>query len=257
MALETKQVLITVKAYPNPSKRYIETVCCAGIDLNTGSWIRLYPIPYRDLDVSRKFKKYSIIEVRCWKAPDDKRPESYKVDADTITIIRQLDTKNKWKSRGEIMLPTISPSFCHILAKSELKHGKSLGMFKPTEVEFSSKPVKVTDQQLRDACYAQLSFFDKHKNTIERIPFDFYYHFRCADAADCPGHKLLIIDWEIGQAFRDWQKTYKTEHLLLAKIRQRWLDLMCADHNDVHFYVGNMQRFHNQFMVLGVFYPKK
>ena len=30
-----KRVLITVKAYPNPSKKYGETVCCAGVDVNT------------------------------------------------------------------------------------------------------------------------------------------------------------------------------------------------------------------------------
>jgi hypothetical protein len=255
MALETKQVLVTVKAYPNPSKKYTETVCCAGIDLETGSWIRLYPVPYRDLDASQKFKKYSIITVRCWKAPDDKRPESYKVDADTIEVVRRLDTRNKWKARREIVLPTVSPSFCHILA--ELEHDKSLGMFKPTDVAFSSKPVKVKDQQVRDACYAQLTFFDKRKDAIERIPFDFYYHFKCAGTTDCPGHKLLIIDWEIGQAFRDWRRTYKAEAVLLEKIEQRWRTLICADSNDVYFYVGNMQRFRDQFMVLGVFYPKR
>lgn len=255
MALETKQVLVTVKAYPNPSKKYGETVCCAGIDLETGYWIRLYPVPYRDLDASQKFKKYSIINVRCWKARDDRRPESYKVDADTIEVVRRLDTKNKWKARGQIVRPTVSPSFCHILGESE--HGKSLGMFKPSEMEFSWKHVKIQDQRARDACYAQLSFFDKRKDTIERIPFDFHYHFKCAGDTDCPGHKLLIIDWEIGQAFRDWRQTYATESLLLEKIKHRWLNLMCADENDAHFYVGNMQRFQNQFMVLGVFYPKK
>jgi len=37
MPLETKQVLITVKAYPNPSVKYGETVCCAGIDIETAS----------------------------------------------------------------------------------------------------------------------------------------------------------------------------------------------------------------------------
>jgi hypothetical protein len=43
----------------------------------------------------------------------------------------------------------------------------------------------------------------------------------------------------------------------LEKIRQRWLTLMCNGANDLYFYVGNMQRFREQFMVLGVFYPKK
>lgn len=97
MALETKQVLITVKAYPNPSKKYVETVCCAGIDLETGRWIRLYPVPYRDLDASKQFKKYTIIKVRCRKASDDTRVESHKIDSDSIEIVQWLDTKDNWR----------------------------------------------------------------------------------------------------------------------------------------------------------------
>jgi len=69
LKLETKTVLITVKAYPNPSKKYGETVCCAGIDLQTNSWIRLYPVTYRDLEYSKRFKKYDIIKVKCAKPP--------------------------------------------------------------------------------------------------------------------------------------------------------------------------------------------
>jgi hypothetical protein len=61
---EKKRILITVKAYPNPSKTYGETVCCAGIDIDSLKWIRLYPIPFRDLDSEQQFKKYSIIEKR-------------------------------------------------------------------------------------------------------------------------------------------------------------------------------------------------
>ena len=255
MALETKQVLITVKAYPNPSKKYGETVCCAGIDLETGCWIRLYPVPYRDLDSSRQFKKYTIIKVRCRKPLDDTRVESYKIDSDSIEIVRWLDTKKNWLLRRQIVLPTLSRSFCHILRETET--GKSLGVFRPCDVSFSWKKSTLKNEAERKACYAQLSFFDKRKNAIEEIPFDFHYHFTCVGIEDCPGHRLPIVDWEIGQAYRDWRHKYGRGDLLLEKIRQRWLSLMCSGANETCFYVGNMVRFRTQFMVLGVFYPKK
>jgi len=251
---KTKRVLITVKAYPNPSKTYGETVCCAGIDVDTLEWIRLYPIPFRDLDSARKFKKYTIINVRCWKAPDDHRVESYKVDADTIKKLDFLDTKQKWAKRKNVVLPTLSPSFCKI--REEVAQNKSLGIFKPTDINFSWKKSPLESDAKRQACYAQLSFFDTKKKTIEQIPFDFYYHFKCHDTADCPGHQLPIIDWEIAQAYRDWRHRYKPQQLLLQMIKQRWLDLMCSAKNDVYFYVGNMKRFRENFMVLGTFYPK-
>ena len=96
MQFQTKKILVTVKAYPNPSSKYVETVCCAGIDLSANQWIRLYPIPYRLLEDEKQFKKYSTIEVACFKATDDRRPESYKVNADSIKVFPGvIDTKDK------------------------------------------------------------------------------------------------------------------------------------------------------------------
>lgn len=167
MQSQTKTVLITVKTYPNPSKKYVETVCCAGIEMPSNSWIRLYPITFRDLDESQKFKKYSIIEVKCTKSTD-KRIESYRVDVDSIKIIDQLDTKDKWFRRKEIVLPTVSPSFCQIT--EGISENKSLGAFKPCDIEFSWSYVSKDNGKKREACYAQLSFFDEKKKAIEQIP---------------------------------------------------------------------------------------
>lgn len=252
---KTKRVLITVKAYPNPSKKYGETVCCAGIDLDTLEWVRLYPIPFRDLDSSQRFQKYTVVQVKCWKAHDDHRVESYKIDSDSIQKLSYLDTKQKWQARKKIVLPSVSPSFCDILEETVKK--KSLGTFKPSNVNFSWKKSTLENEGKRQACYAQLSFFDTKKKAIEQIPFDFYYHFKCYNTPDCPGHQLPIVDWEIGQAYRNWRYKYKPQSYLLQKIKQRWLGLMCSEKNDVYFYVGNMKRFRDHFMVLGVFYPQK
>src|SRR5699024_12815403 len=53
--------LVTVKAAPNPSTTYGETVCVAGIRLGgTGptNWVRLYPINFRHLpEATAKFKR--------------------------------------------------------------------------------------------------------------------------------------------------------------------------------------------------------
>ena len=254
MTITTKRVLITVKTYPNPSMKYGETVCCAGIDIATSQWIRIYPIPYRDLDESQKFKKYTIIEVRCWKSESDHRLESYKVDSDSIRVIDWLDTKSGWKKRKEIVSSSESQSLCHILNDEDNR--KSLGMFKPSEVSFFWQNSNLEDKTKREACYAQLSFFDKKKQVIEKIPFDFYYDFKCSNSEGCPGHKLPILDWEIGQSYRTWGFQYGSEELLLRKIEQKWLE-MVSSKKDASFFVGNMHRFQNQFMVLGVFYPPK
>ncbi|MPM62092.1 hypothetical protein SDC9_108958 [bioreactor metagenome] len=46
------KVLIAVKTYPTLSEKYDELVCTAGF-LEDGSWIRLYPIPFRKLELSQ------------------------------------------------------------------------------------------------------------------------------------------------------------------------------------------------------------
>ncbi|MEN6306348.1 MAG: hypothetical protein ABFD91_01225 [Anaerohalosphaeraceae bacterium] len=253
--METKTVLITVKAYPNPSKKYTETVCCAGVDINQNTWIRLYPIPFRDLDSSKQFSKYNIIEVRCHKSPDDHRIESHKVDSDSIKIIKYLDTKDRWGARKNIILPLASTSFCKILADTQ--NNRSLGIFKPTQVEMIWEKAPIKDKEKRDACYAQLSFFDKQKDAIEQIPYNFYYQFKCDNLPNCPGHKLMIVDWELGQAFRNWRTEYKPESILFDKIKEKWLFELCGPTKDTYFYVGNVNRFRNTFLILGVFYPPK
>ena len=132
-----------------------------------------------------------------------------------------------------------------------------MGLFKPINVTFEWKKARPKDEESREACYAQLSFLNKTKDAIEDIPYEFYYSFKCFDRADCPGHKLSIIDWEIGQAFRNWRYKYKPETVLLEKIRERWLDRMCLGEADPYFYVGNFHRFPETFMVLGTLYPRK
>jgi len=256
---ETKRILVTVKAYPNLSRKYGETVCVAGIDLHSMQWVRLYPIPFRDLDNDRKFKKYRIIEVKAIKASNDHRPESYKVDRDTIKVVGSIDTRpNKvdWAERKKIVLPTVSKSMCEILRLSE-KEDKSLGVFKPRDVRFFWEKVSVEDQKEINSYYAQKDFLEKQKNPLEKIPYVFRYSFFCANEKDCQGHTYPIIDWEIAQSFRSWRAQYKTTEKLLEMIEKKWIGLLCAPDRDTYFYVGNQLRFRDNFMILGVLYPPK
>ena len=52
-----KKILIAVKTYPNPSKKYNETVCTAGLDEDK-NWIRIYPITFRARPLEEQYKKY-------------------------------------------------------------------------------------------------------------------------------------------------------------------------------------------------------
>ena len=160
------------------------------------------------------------------------------------------------KNGKDIVLKVPIKSMCQVLRDVE-PFRCSLGLIRPDEVTFTWSKANPSEKKYKEGCYAQLSFVNRQKEAIEEIPFDFYYQFRCADEADCPGHKLPIIDWEIGQAYRDWRTRYPTEKELLEKIEQRWTDMANTEKKDACFYVGNLKRFQKTFMVLGVFYPKR
>jgi len=252
---EVRNVLVTVKAYPNLSRKYGETVCVAGIDLDSKQWIRLYPILFRDLGNDKKFKKYDIVEVRAIKARNDHRPESYKVDQDSIRVV-DSPKKVNWRERKKIVLPTADKSMCEILRLSKEKD-KSLGLFKPKNVSFSWEKVSIEDKKKRESFYAQQDFFEKKKDPLEDIPYVFRYSFFCENKKECQGHTYPIIDWEIAQSFRSWRRLYKTTEKLLEMIEKKWTGLICAPTRDTYFYVGNQKRFRDNFMILGTFYPPK
>ena len=61
------RVRILVKAFPQHSDKYQETVCCAGVT-DDAQLIRLYPITYRRLAQENQFNRYDLIEATLTKA---------------------------------------------------------------------------------------------------------------------------------------------------------------------------------------------
>ena len=83
--MEQKRVFILVKTYPTISEKYSELVCTAGV-LEDGSWIRLYPMPFRLLNDDQKYPKYAWVKMNAERNTSDFRPESYRPDITTIEI---------------------------------------------------------------------------------------------------------------------------------------------------------------------------
>lgn len=79
------KVLITVKTYPVISKTYQEVVCTAGMRAD-GSWIRIYPVPFRQYDEYEQYKKFQWIEADLVRNTSDKRSESYRLESE-ITLL--------------------------------------------------------------------------------------------------------------------------------------------------------------------------
>jgi hypothetical protein len=93
-----REALAVIKAYPNPSAKYHETVCVAAVTREEG-WVRLYPVGFRSLPDDKRFKKYQRIQFRMQKHPRDRRPESYRPDELSFQLPRR-DRHVRWLARA-------------------------------------------------------------------------------------------------------------------------------------------------------------
>ena len=73
------EVLVLVKAAPVMTSSLDETMCVAGVRIDGGrnEWVRLHPVPFRDLTDTSRFVKYQRIEVTCIRHNTDRRPETW------------------------------------------------------------------------------------------------------------------------------------------------------------------------------------
>ena len=99
-----ESVLITVKTYPTLSRKYGEMVCTAGVR-SDGSWVRLYPIPFRRLDEEEQYAKFDWIEAELVKNRSDPRPETHRlVDSKDMRRVGHMGTDNNWRERRGLLL---------------------------------------------------------------------------------------------------------------------------------------------------------
>lgn len=257
-----KKVLILVKTYPNPSHKYQESVCVAGVTEDDKQWIRLYPMRFRSLDEEKRFRKYQWIEIDVVKSSDP-RPYTYKPLIDTITLGDTISSDNNWSERKEWVYPLLADSMCSIQTEANkcMKEGKpvarSLAAFRPSLVENIDVERDSSDwTKDQREWMSQQGLFDKHRHPLEKVPYKFYYRYKCSDKA-CPGHRQSIIDWELMQLYRNLKHKGDNENEIIAKIKEKWLAQMCGMDKDTIFFVGNGFQTPKSFMVLGVFYPKR
>lgn len=256
----SKRVIITVKAAPNPSERYGETVCVAGIqidDLGRASWIRLYPINFRHLESDGRFKKYDVVSVDCVPARQDSRLESWKPAMSTMRHEQHL---RDWRKRKPWVERLITDDMCGLRNGAAANpRNPSLGLVHVLEVtDFVVTPHPGwTSSELAkiDAYVNQLELFETVEKTALNAPaYRGHYRWLCGNRS-CRGHDMGLIDWEFVALQRHLRGRPDSE--IRQALRTKWLDEVCAPGRDVAFYVGNQAKRAQVFSVLGVWWPPR
>ena len=255
---QTIDVLVLVKAYPQPSTKYTESVCVAGLRVDTPvpEWVRLYPVQFRLLKRDRQFSKYDLIRVLVRRPTSgDTRPESFTPILDTIEKIDHLPSAQGWAKRWPYIEQVKVASMCE-LQERQREDGTSLGVFRPYQLtDFEITPTSPEWDTGRQAALGQGNLLcENPKLPLEKIPFDFHYSFMCDDTG-CRGHRMSLIDWELGQHYRQTHGGPEDERLEL--VMRRWRDDVCGPTRDTHFFAGTLAKRQNQFVLLGAFWPPK
>lgn len=268
MMCERKRIYVVVKTYPTISKEYSELVCTAGI-LDDGTWIRLYPVPFRMLEFDQKYPKYSWIEADVIRNTADFRPETYRPVLSTLSVNGNKPKKADWDERRKIIFKNkkIYTNLQELINKAK-KDGTSLAIFKPSKildfiVEETERDWDPNKLAILRELSNQMSLFqspeeiEEEFKVVRKVPYKFSYKFE-----DDSGRQstLMIEDWEIGMLyFNCLARANGNEQKAIEKVRQKYIDFFST--RDFYLFLGTTLRFHNvapnPFIIIGTFYPPK
>ena len=258
-----ERILVTVKTYPTLSRRYGETVCTAGIR-DDGTWVRVYPVPFRRLNETERYSKYDWIECHLQRRTADPRPESYSpADLSDLKQIGRVSTADNWSERRRLLLETAKVyDNLDELIKGAKCNELSLAVFRPTKIIDFISESEDRDwdakrlEQMRNL-HSQLDLFEDNSwrktfNIIPKLPYSFSYRFE-----DALGRRseLQILDWEAGALYWNCLKaTGGDEAQALSKVREKYFESFLK--TDLHFFLGTTQQFHrvapNPWVIIGV-----
>lgn len=263
MSWMQKKLLIWGKTYPEFSTKYYETVCTGAIDGDTGKLVRIYPITLRYM--KEPFKTYHWIEARIEKNTSDPRPESYRIDQDSIKVVGHLDTKKAWAKRSEWVLRESNLfKSAEALRSAQANDGTSLGLVKPKEIRrvYCKKRPESDRQEWdehRERALAQRDLFvDAEAKTkdLAYMPIQYRACFRCDDPDCKTEHDMSILDWGTYVLSR---RQYADRGAAMAErdVIEHIEKCMDLAKNDAYFFLGNTQAHPQNFMIVGLYYPPK
>jgi hypothetical protein len=241
------RVRILVKAYPQPSRTYEETVCVAAISEDGREMLRLFPIRYRNLPADRQFDRFDLVELDMERPRDDHRPESRHVVEDSIRIVGYGDDVSD-AAKVRLWKPFIVPTLKELHEQNKTAQ-RSFGIVKPDpgSVKFFVKPTKEVDAEgraMNEVAYQQVSLFEAPLTKLPTPEYAFGYKFTSGGHA----HEHLIHDWEVQAAYIAYRRRYGDRALDML---QQMYGERIPTHN-LHFILGTMKAHPKTFIIIGL-----
>ncbi|WP_455923041.1 hypothetical protein [Pseudomonas putida] len=89
---------------------------------------------------------------------------------------------------------------------------------------------------------------------LEKVPFDFYYHYECESEGITTQHKHKIVDWEACALYRNVKRSHGAQAWETAfrdKIERQ------LPQNDLMLLMGTVHRFPDQWLIVSLIYPPR
>jgi hypothetical protein len=243
------RVCVLVKAYPQPSEQYEETVCVAGVDLETRAFLRLYPVPFRRLAREHQFDRYDVIEVELWRDTSDPRPESHKVNPDSIRVVSRSSDVSR-ESKIAMWAPAVTPTIEEL--ERRMKDDRvTLGIV-PINREGIRLTWKRSSEDADDDERALTAWTARQQALLEAralqplpVTYSFYLRFQ----SGVKQREKRLMDWEAQATFARYSNSYGDG--ALDKMRQFYEQDLPMQHP--HVFLGTMKaRPFAQMILIGV-----
>lgn len=265
---QAERMLILAKTYPTPSRGHVETTCVAAVSAG-GELRRVFPVPFRLLPDDQQFSKWQWITASFRPPTDDQRPESRRIDVDSLTLgERVVKGRNAdWAERMRWIEPHILPSFAALEGRRQAT-GETLGFLRPSrllglDITLLPAAERDWDEEEREKLTRDLEQGDlftdpgeagrRRRAMLEKLPFHVHYRYEIDRPNGPEQNRHLVTDWEAGTLYRNcvrshganWQEPFR------AKMEE-WMA-----GRDLVFMMGTQHRFPNQWLVISLIYPPR
>jgi hypothetical protein len=231
-----KKALIIGRAYPEPSKKHIETVCTGAIT-DEGELLRLYPIPLRYLEEDQKYKLWTYARFLVQKSPDDKRKESYRVKEGSIRVLSQIKSKTEQFS----ILKKAIVADKEILDRKYREDWTSLGIIEIELIDLKARIPKKNWE--KDKAYMKQPHMFVDKKPLEQPPIDIGLKFSCKNNPHCRTHNSRLIAWEYFEAFRNFRSKYGSGLAAFERIKDALTELFRDPNKNAYALMGTHSRY--------------
>jgi hypothetical protein len=237
-SLFSERVLILVKAQPHSGTKSDETVCCAGVTTD-GHWRRQYPVHFRQNDA--KFERWDWITYQCRLPKEDRRPESRRVQEDTIKVDGQMPRKERASFLSRIAVESTQAAGAE---------GRTLALIRPAKTKFSwfKKSASEIDSEAQAYRIAtgQKSLF--YRDLVALVPCPYGFRFRY-ETDDGRAHESKCGDWETSAMFFNLRQRYGE-----AAALERMDEVFNTEYprDGMMFAMGTHSRYPDSWLLVGI-----